>query len=189
MSSRSKWKKALLMLSLCLFAFSAEAAFNADMTSNQVKSEISAMLVKINPLTGKAFTLTEVADAAKTAGIQANTFATAVIANGADATLAVAASIAAWGQAEAPGIVSAAIAAAPTSTTDVIRVANALAPDQSQAIQTAALAVPGVDPSVVMAATAAGPAAAATIAALTAAAAAPGGGAGGGGGGGIASPA
>lgn len=183
---RPKWKEMLLALSLCLFTFSAHAEFSAGMTPVQVKSEISAMLAKTNPLTGQAYTLTAVADAAKAAGIKAESFATALIANGTDATVAVTAAIAAWGQAEAPRIVSAAISAAPKSSAEVIRVANALAPGQSQAIQAAAITA-GVSLDAFMAATAAGPASAETIAALTAAATAPGGG-GGGGGGGIASP-
>ena len=183
------WKKALIALALSISSLSAQAAFNAAMTPAQVQTEISSMLAQTNPKTGKNYSLVEVADAAKAAGIQSNAFAAAVIAAGANPAIAVTAAIAAWGQADAPAIVTAALTAAPAAAGDVVRVANALAPELSQAIQTAALAAPGVDPTAVTQATAAGPAAPATVAALTAAAAAPGGGAGGGGGGGIASPA
>ncbi len=189
MFKRPTWKEVLLALALGIFSISVQAAFNAGMTPAQVQAEISAMLSQTNPQTGKPYSLVDVANAAKTAGVEAGEYTSAVIAAGTNPAVAVTAAIAAWGQADAPAITAAAIAAAPSAVSEVIRVANALAPDQTQAITTAALAVPGVDPATVLAATAAGPAAAGTIAALTAAAAAPGGGAGGGGGGGVASPA
>ncbi len=189
MFKRPTWKEALLALTLGIFSFSAQAAFNAGMTQTQVQAEISVMLSQTNPRTGQPYSLMDVANAAKTAGVEAGEFTSAVIAAGTNPVVAVTAAITAWGQAAAPAIAAAAITAAPGATSEVIRVANALAPDQTQAITTAALAVPGVDPAVVLAATAAGPATEGTIAALTAAAAAPGGGAGGGGGGGVASPA
>ncbi len=182
-------RAALLALVLGLFSISAQADFTSGMSVEQIQSEIQAMLTKTNPATGKLYSLIDVGNAAKAAGITAGQFTAASIGEGTLPALAVTASIIVWGDASAPEVVTAALTASPKSATDVVSVANGLAPDQSNNIVTAALSVPTVNPADVTAATAAGPAAPGTLAALTAAAAAAGGGAGGGGGGGVASPA
>ena len=170
-----KFSAALVALALGVFSISAQADFTREMDDAGVKAEITKMLGETNPSTGKAYTLVEIGFAFR-----------AVF--GADASGIFTADAIGRGSLPADSVTAALIVWGAGSAKEVVTAANAAAPGQSAAIQTAALSIPGVDPAVVLAASGAGtPGGGGAVVPGTPAPAFSG--VGGGGGGGVASPA
>lgn len=145
----------MLALALGIFSISAEAAFTNNMSAVQIQAEISAMLAQTDPATGQQYSLIDVATAAKTAGITADMFTSAAIRSGVQTPVSVFTAITVWGEASAPTVVNAAVAAAPLQAVEIVKMALALAPTQSVDITSAAISA-GADPTAILAATAAG---------------------------------
>lgn len=152
----------LLALVLGFSSMSAQAVITAGMNAAQVQAEITAMLAPgvTDPATGQPYTLMSLAQSAQAVGISADTFTTAAISASVISTTVVYTAITVWGQAAAPLVVSAAVAAVPANAGAIVAMALQVAPSIPQAtIQGVAIAAGG-DPAVVNAATAAGGAAA-----------------------------
>ncbi len=204
MTRLPKLTAALLAASLAVFSATASADFTSGMSQDQVSTEVASMLGKTNPTTNKPYTLLDVAQAAKAAGITAEMFTTASIAEGSSAPQVTTAAIATWGidsasqisvaaANAAPGqvdaIVTAAATVAPTKSNDIVAAITALPQfaGQTQAIQTAA--ANGVLASGGATGAGGAPGGGGVPVGTPAPALGGGAGAGGGGGGGVASPA